>query len=75
MFGIFEIFIGLFTLAISTALFILWGWAIIDILKSDFKGVDKIIWLLVVFFLNILGAILYYFIGTKQKLGKNTEQV
>jgi len=42
--------------------------ALIDILKSNFKGNDKIIWLLVVIFLNIFGAFLYFFIGRRQKL-------
>ncbi len=48
---------------------IFWVWALIDILKSDFEdNIIKLIWLLVVFFLSILGAILYYFIGQKQKI-------
>jgi len=48
--------------------FILWIWALIDILKSDFKdNINKIIWLLVVFVLNFLGVLLYYFIGRGQK--------
>lgn len=42
--------------------------ALIDILKSDFKGNDKIIWLLVVLFLNFFGAVLYFLIGRQQKL-------
>jgi len=44
--------------------------ALIDILKSEFKGTDKIVWLLVVIFLNILGVILYYAIGRQQKIRK-----
>ena len=48
---------------------IFWIWALIDILKSDFEdNIIKLIWLLVVFFLSILGVILYYFIGQKQKI-------
>ena len=48
--------------------FVLWIWALIDILKSDFKdNINKIIWLLVVFVLNFLGVLLYYFIGRGQK--------
>ena len=41
--------------------------ALIDILKSKFNENDKIVWLLVVLFLNLLGAILYFTIGRKQK--------
>jgi len=43
-----------------------WIWALVDILKSDFTGSNKIIWLLVVIFLPLLGIILYFVIGRKQ---------
>ena len=41
--------------------------ALIDILKSKFNGNDKIVWVIVVLFLNLFGAILYFIIGRKQK--------
>lgn len=44
--------------------------ALIDILKSEFKGNNKIIWVLVVIFFGLIGAILYFFIGRKQKIRK-----
>jgi len=47
---------------------ILWIIALIDILKSDFQGNNKIIWVLVVIFLPIIGAILYFIIGKNQKI-------
>lgn len=44
--------------------------ALIDILRSDFRqSNDKLIWVLVVLFLNILGAILYAVIGRNQRVG------
>jgi heme/copper-type cytochrome/quinol oxidase subunit 4 len=42
--------------------------ALIDILKSKFEGNNKIVWVLVVLFINLFGAILYFTIGRKQKL-------
>ncbi|HEA30229.1 MAG TPA: PLDc_N domain-containing protein [Leeuwenhoekiella sp.] len=42
--------------------------ALIDILKSSFKGNDKIVWVLVVIFFNFFGSILYFLIGKKQRL-------
>jgi hypothetical protein len=42
--------------------------ALIDILKSEFKGNEKIIWVLVVLFTNFFGAILYFLIGRNQKI-------
>jgi hypothetical protein len=41
--------------------------ALIDILRSEFEGINKLIWVLVVIFANIIGAILYLTIGLKQK--------
>jgi hypothetical protein len=61
MFG----FVVLFLVSLQL---ILWGWALIDILKSEFTGDNKVIWLLVVIFVPLLGMIAYYFIGTKQKI-------
>jgi hypothetical protein len=42
--------------------------AFIDIVRNEFTGNNKIVWLLVVLFGNFLGAVLYFIIGRKQKL-------
>jgi hypothetical protein len=42
--------------------------ALIDILISEFEGNNKLIWVLVVLFANIVGAILYFLIGRNQKI-------
>ncbi len=42
--------------------------ALVDILRNEFTQNNKIIWLLVVLFTNIIGVILYFIIGRKQKL-------
>jgi hypothetical protein len=42
--------------------------ALVDILRSEFEGNNKLIWVLVILLTWILGAILYYFIGRKQKI-------
>lgn len=45
--------------------------ALVDVIRSNFKGSnDKLIWVLVILFLNIFGALLYFFIGTRQKIKK-----
>jgi hypothetical protein len=41
---------------------------LIDILRSEFTGHNKIIWFLLVLFLPVVGAILYFFMGTDQKV-------
>lgn len=62
-----EVFV-IFMLLIFLAIFIIWLIALVDILRSEFTGYNKIIWLLVVLFVPLLGAILYFIIGRKQKL-------
>ena len=59
---------GMLGMVFMIGSFIFWAWALIDILKSDFKdSINKLIWLLVVFFLYALGALLYIIIGRNQK--------
>ncbi len=43
--------------------------ALVDILRNEFIGNNKIVWVLVVLLGNFLGAILYFLIGRNQKLG------
>lgn len=45
--------------------------ALIDILRNQFKdSSNKIIWALIVVFFPILGGILYFLFGVKQKVSK-----
>jgi len=59
--GTAELFIMLFFIVLPLV-------AIIDILRSNFAGSNKLIWILVVLFANIIGSILYFIIGQKQKI-------
>lgn len=42
--------------------------AIIDILRHEFNGNNKLIWVFVVLMLPLVGSILYFFIGRNQKI-------
>ena len=42
--------------------------ALVDILSSRFKDNDKLIWVLVVVFFNVIGSILFFSMGRKQKI-------
>lgn len=44
--------------------------ALIDVLTSKFPGIKKIIWVLVILFFPFLGAVVYYFVGRKQKIDR-----
>ena len=51
-------------------LFGIYIFVLVDILKSEFRGYNKIIWILLVLFLPALGTILYLIIGRKQRVQK-----
>jgi len=69
--GIQELLIAFFIgFAIPVLAIVLLIWALVDILKSEFTGSNKLIWVVVVLLLPLLGSILYFVIGTKQKITK-----
>lgn len=61
------------TVVIIAMLLILWNWlmCMISVLKNDFEGNNKIIWLLVLIFVPVIGNMLYMFIGQAQIRGSN----
>ena len=66
----FVILMLIFWLVFSAILIlamIFWIMMLIDVIKRDFsKENDKIVWLLVIIFLGIIGAIVYYFVVKKE---------
>jgi hypothetical protein len=66
--GILEILVIVF-LFIFVLLTIIWLRALIDILRSEFRNNNKIVWLLTVILVPFLGALIYFAIGKKQKIG------
>jgi len=66
-----RLFAGLgLMVAIFIALFVclLWIAALVDIVRSEFRGNDKLVWVLVVIFFPLLGSILYFLIGRSSKI-------
>jgi len=52
--------------AIGLGVFVFWLWAVIDCATNDYlRDNDKLVWILVVIFLNWLGAIIYFFVARK----------
>lgn len=47
--------------------------SLIDILKNEFRGNNKIIWILIVIIFPVFGSILYYFIGRKQRINSTSQ--
>jgi len=61
--GIIELIMILFLIG-----FIPFIIAFIDILKNEFEGYNKLIWLLAVLFAPLIGSIAYFMIGKKQRI-------
>ena len=60
--GVFGAILGLVTT-------VFWIWMIVDcVVSPQLTGTDKIVWLLVIIFLHIIGALIYYFVGRKRAL-------
>ncbi|WP_157278832.1 PLDc N-terminal domain-containing protein [Aliarcobacter butzleri] len=64
----FTIFISLSLIIFVIFCFILYIFIIIDILKHEFKGYNKIIWIILIICFPIFDAILYLFICRKQRI-------
>ena len=55
--------LGLVAMLIGVFLFAFWFFMLIDCLKRDFKkDYEKIAWVLVMIFLHLLGAVIYYLV-------------
>lgn len=58
----------LFILIVLGVVFLLPLIALVDVIRSDFRGSnDKLIWVIVILFLNVIGALLYLIIGRNQR--------
>ena len=53
-----AMFIVLMLVVLAASIF--WIWMLIDVLTSNMPIAEKILWFLVVFFLHLVGAILYF---------------
>lgn len=59
MAGLGLLWLALVVIGILTTLF--WIWMLVDCLTSDLPSTEKLIWALVIIFLHVLGALIYYF--------------
>ncbi len=62
--GLFGLFFMLIAGMFALAAFVFWIWMLIHAVTN--KGIgdgEKIAWVLVIFFLHFIGALIYFFIG------------
>ena len=62
------LFLGIQSLFIILFVLILPLIALIDILKNEFTGNNKIAWIVVILFIPVIGSILYFLMGNRHKL-------
>ncbi len=67
--GIAALFSGVVGLVIAAVVFAFWLWMLIDCIKNETDGTQRIIWALVVFFLPCVGSLVYFF-ARKMQRGK-----
>ena len=54
-------FVLIFLLVVGS--FVFWVWMLVDCVRRDYKKNDeKLIWVLIIVFAQIIGAIIYYFV-------------
>jgi uncharacterized RDD family membrane protein YckC len=61
--------VGIIGIILAILASIFWVWMLIDCLQNPrLQGVDKLVWVLVIFFLHLLGALIYFFVGKEQQV-------
>jgi len=61
--GILIVLAILLAVTLVIGLVVFWIWMIVDCAKRNFKkDSDKIIWILVIIFVQVIGAYIYYFV-------------
>lgn len=61
-------------LAVALASFVIWIWALVDVVKvpddSMFRAGSKLVWVLVIVFTGVVGAIIYLVVGRPSPGGR-----
>jgi hypothetical protein len=68
--GIAALFTGGLALFIGALVFIFWLWMLIDCIKNEKDGTQRLIWALVIFFFPCIGSLIYLF-ARKLQRGKS----
>jgi len=62
--GFFALVFWLLGVALGLAIFAFWIWMLINAITNKALSTgERIVWVLVVVFLNFLGALIYFFVG------------
>ncbi len=62
--GIAELVLMLLFLPVSLALFAFWLWMLIHAIQNrGLNDSERIVWVIVIVFVNLIGALIYFFVG------------
>jgi len=62
--GLGMVLLILLCVGLGLAMFAFWIWMLVDCIKNDrLNSTEKIVWVLVIIFLNFLGAFIYLLAG------------
>jgi hypothetical protein len=59
---------GILEISILAAVLALWIWAVVDLLRGDLSGPNLTKWLAIVIIFPIIGFILYFSFGRKNRV-------
>lgn len=60
--------LGILEFFVLLAVLVLWVWAVVDLLKRDLFGPELTKWLVIVLIFPIVGFILYFSLGRKNRV-------
>ncbi len=66
------VYIAFSTGVIALAFLLIFVYTIINCLQSNLKDIEKLLWIIIIIFLNIFGVILYYVFA--KKMGENMKK-
>jgi Phospholipase_D-nuclease N-terminal len=69
--GIWAVALVAFVLLLSIASLVVWIWALVDAIQvpddSMYRSGTKLVWVLVIVFLQVIGAIIYFAVGRPER--------
>ena len=59
---------GIFWLLFILWAFVFWIYMLVHLLKSDMPDSEKLVWVIVILFASLIGAIIYYFLVKRKNI-------
>jgi hypothetical protein len=67
IFGGLSLLFGLFVGFLAILCCVFWIWMLVDCIRNErLSGNERLAWALVIFFLHVVGALIYFLLGRKK---------